>query len=368
MAIGFRVQKYQTKNGKMYQCKVSFKRVEVSESFKKRSFADNWGRKIVNQIDAGEYTGKLNIASERITFLNRLDTFIKSIYTGKDKENSRQSDYVTFKSVISRHQLSKKTLDEIGVDELKTFIKERREQEISEGTIANNLSCISRIFTYASGQPSWGFKKPNPYSLLDKDDRPVRPDHRERRLGLGEYELLIEQANLLVTPSKKGGRGFNEYLPTLIKFQANSGLRLGEVASIKPNAEMFDKKLIYLEKTKLNNPRWVPLMPLAWEALNDFKPYWGNKTIFSYTSPQMSSTFKNFKNKLLKVGLLKENLTMHDLRHESLSRLFEMYNHNGRGILSLPDILNISGHKDVKTLLETYVQIDPADTVAKLYP
>ena len=41
-------------------------------------------------------------------------------------------------------------------------------------------------------------------------------------------------------------------------------------------------------------------------------------------------------------------LTMHDLRHESLSRLFEINNSKGEGALSLADIINISGHKDVK--------------------
>ena len=59
-------------------------------------------------------------------------------------------------------------------------------------------------------------------------------------------------------------------------------------------------------------------------------------------------------------------LTMHDLRHESLSRLFEINNSKGEGALSLADIINISGHKDVKTLLDTYVKVDPLKTVEKL--
>jgi len=57
---------------------------------------------------------------------------------------------------------------------------------------------------------------------------------------------------------------------------------------------------------------------------------------------------------------------MHDLRHESLSRLFEINNSKGKGALSLAEIINISGHKDVKTLLDTYVKVDPLKTVEKL--
>ena len=132
---------------------------------------------------------------------------------------------------------------------------------------------------------------------------------------------------------------------------------------------MFDKKLVYLNDPKNNNPRWVPLTKGAWQALEDFKPYWGKKTIFSSTSPQMSKCFAQFRDNLLLNNIIEEHFTLHDLRHESLSRLFEMYDHaTGQGILNLADILLISGHLDVRTLLEKYVKIDPLDTARKLHP
>ena len=92
----------------------------------------------------------------------------------------------------------------------------------------------------------------------------------------------------------------------------------------------------------------------------------GEDTIFDYTEKQLTDRWADFKRKLLKKGTIKKDLTMHDLRHESLSRLFEINNSNGEGALSFPEIVQISGHKDANTLINTYVKVDPLKTVEKM--
>ena len=72
------------------------------------------------------------------------------------------------------------------------------------------------------------------------------------------------------------------------------------------------------------------------------------------------------KKRLLEEGVINSNLTMNDLRHESLSRMFEIKNSKGEDALSLPDIINISGHSEIKTLLKVYVKLNPRETVSKL--
>jgi len=367
MAKGYTYEKLP--NG--WKCRVFYKGHRKSKTFKNKSAADTWGRQITNLIDEGKYNGKEAFARQQsYSFLDRLSQMIPDLPTTTEKNKQRKKDYSYFKNIIERHDLSKLPFDKVTTDNLKEFINQRRSQGTSETTIANNLSMISRVYTYAQGQQSWEFNGVNPYSRLDKSDRPKPSAHRDRRLHSGEYEIILDEAIKQSTyrhPSN--GKTREKYLPYLFRFQTNSGLRLGEVADIQPNLDMFDKGLIYLKDPKNNNPRWVPLTEGAWQALEDFKPYWGRKTIFGSTSAQMSKCFMQFKNDLMFKGIIKENLTMHDLRHESLSRLFEMYDHTtGRGILNLADILLISGHKDVRTLLEKYVKIDPLDTARKLRP
>jgi integrase len=52
------------------------------------------------------------------------------------------------------------------------------------------------------------------------------------------------------------------------------------------------------------------------------------------------------------------NLRFHDLRHEAISRFFEMG-------LSVPEVALISGHRDVRMLLR-YTHLRAADIVKKL--
>ena len=143
-------------------------------------------------------------------------------------------------------------------------------------------------------------------------------------------------------------------------------MRLGETARIDADEKCVKERVVYLHGTKLDNDRWVPLTEKAQEALLDFKPWWGKKTIFTHDERTLSAGWYELKKRLLKDGLINSNLTMHDLRHESLSRLFEIKNSKGEDALSLPDIINVSGHKDIKTLIHTYVKLDPRETVAKL--
>jgi len=352
-----------------WKCALKYKGHRKSRTFKNKSAAENWARRITNLIDEGKYNGKDAFARQQsYSLLDRFTEMIEDMPVETRKNEKRKKDYNYLKNIIEHHGISKMPFDQVTTDNLKEFINERRAQGTSESTISNNLSMISRVYTYAQGQQSWKFNGVNPYSLLDRGDRPRPSDHRERRLYPGEYEIILDEAIKQSTnrhPSN--GKTREKYLPYLFRFQANSGLRLGEVADMQPNYEMFDKGLVYLNDPKNANPRWVPLTKDAWRALEDFKPYWGKKTIFSSTSAQMSKCFMTFKNNLLFKDIIRENLTMHDLRHESLSRLFEMYDHDtGHGVLNLADILLISGHLDVRTLLEKYVKINPLDTARKL--
>ena len=155
-------------------------------------------------------------------------------------------------------------------------------------------------------------------------------------------------------------------IPYLIRFLTHSGLRLGETSRIESDENQIAKRLVYLHKTKNDNDRIVPLPKGAYDALMDFKDHWGAETVFGLNEKTLSNTFYRFKKRLLKEGKIKKNLTLHDLRHEGLSRLFEIKNSKGEAAIPLAHVIKISGHKDVQTLMETYVKLDPADTVKVL--
>jgi integrase len=58
--------------------------------------------------------------------------------------------------------------------------------------------------------------------------------------------------------------------------------------------------------------------------------------------------------------LLPEDARFHDLRHEALSRFFEVKN------LNVPEVQLISGHLEPRTLMRVYANLRPQDLANKL--
>jgi len=358
MAIGF---SNNLRSGSWY-VRVRYKGKNVNRTFQRKSAGDKWGREQVRAIDDGTFKRNTEFSDfAKLTLGAALQEYIDLHPERTEKEKSRKNDYKNKLPVISSHRISKLTLGEIESGDVKAFIQARRKEGWAENTIRNDINVISRIFTY--GNAEWDLNRANPVSVLDKITKPKKGPSRDRRLEEGEYEAILKAAS---EPSKWAKDNNHKLMPTLFRFASNSGLRLGETSRIEADEKMISKRLVFLHGTKNENDRYVPLTQEAYEALMEYKDHWGEEVVFDYTEKQLSQRWFDFKNKLLKKGVIKKKLTMHDLRHESLSRLFEINNSKGEGALSLADIINISGHKDVKTLLDTYVKVDPRKTIEKL--
>ena len=364
MAKGYSVEKRTSRDGTTsYRVRVRYKAITAPyKTFQTKGAADRYGRETVSSIDLGTFKRNTDFSDyAKITLGDAIKIYIDVLPTRTAKEISRKKDYENKLAVIRRYAISKLTLAEIESSDVNAFIQRRRKDGLKENTIRNDINVISRIFTY--GNSELKLNRANPVSILDRISKPKKGPPRDRRLEEGEYEAILKEAN---EPSKWAKDNNDKLIPTLFRFAANSGLRLGETSRIEADEKMISKRLVYLHGTKNENDRHVPLTQEAYDALMEYKDNWGEEMVFDYTEKQLTDRWSDFKKKLLKKGIIKKDLTMHDLRHESLSRLFEINNSIGEGALSLADIINISGHKDVKTLINTYVKVDPLKTVEKL--
>jgi|GEM_PF-1933027 integrase len=364
MSTGYSISERINKEGKKtYLFRVRYKDTYAAETFKKKSNGELWARDTIHLIETKTFKTKHEIKEEKkseTSLGQRFDEYINLMPTRDVTENNAKEYYEFKRNVIKRFPIAKLSLSEIGVSEIIEFMDAERRNGKAENSIRNDINSISRIFTYARSK--WNFKGLNPVSLIDKTDKPKKSKPRDRRLEEGEEERILEYLARPVRADRKPAI----WLPYLFRFALNSGLRLGETARIESDEKCVREGLVYLHRTKLDNDRWVPLTEEAQKALLDFKPWWGEKTIFTHNEKTLSTGWYEFKKRLLEEGVINSNLTMHDLRHESLSRLFEIKNSKGEDALSLPDIINVSGHKDIKTLIHTYVKLDPKETVSKL--
>lgn len=106
--------------------------------------------------------------------------------------------------------------------------------------------------------------------------------------------------------------------------------------------------------TKNGNSRIVPLSPMALSAI----PKRTNATkehefVFPISSNALQLSWKRIR---LRAGV--KDLRFHDLRHEAISRFFELG-------LSVPEVSLISGHKDPRMLFR-YTHLRAADVAEKL--
>ena len=114
----------------------------------------------------------------------------------------------------------------------------------------------------------------------------------------------------------------------------------------------LDCRRVHLPITKNGSSRDVPLSSKATEVLRG--QYMKN---LPCPFPVTDNAFRLAWNRLRSRADLGD-LRFHDLRHEAISRFFEMG-------LSMPEVALISGHKDPRMLFR-YTHLDPSHLLTKI--
>ena len=162
-------------------------------------------------------------------------------------------------------------------------------------------------------------------------------------MNKGEYELL-EQASVLT---------LNPHIWPIIVFAIETGMRRSEILDLTWDNTRLERQLAYLPLTKNGTSRDVPLSIRAVDVLRGQRSRQDTPTPF----PVNANAFRLAWERLRKRADLCD-LRFHDLRHEAISRFFEMG-------LSVPEVAVISGHKDARMLFR-YTHLRAEDLVKKI--
>ncbi len=182
----------------------------------------------------------------------------------------------------------------------------------------------------------------------------AKSEERDRRPTQAEIDQLIEHfrtKNRQIIP-----------LHRIIPFAVGSSMRQEEITKIDLRDLEAEKRIIKIwsrkdPRKKASNHQRVPLV-----ALTGYDPLaiiqeqttatGGVGRIFPYNPRSVGTAFREACKEL---GI--EDLHFHDLRHEGISRLFEAG-------LDIPDVAQISGHRDWKQL-RRYLHLRPEKVVEK---
>jgi integrase len=167
--------------------------------------------------------------------------------------------------------------------------------------------------------------------------------------GLPREERLSEvgAANLY----REIGALRNKHIASVIVLAIETGMRRGELLSLRWKDVDLQKGTVRLPQTKNGRPRTVPLTPRAIYELRHIEGE--GESVFKISANAVQLSWNRIR---IRAGL--GGLRFHDLRHEAISRFFELG-------LSIPEVALINGHRDTKMLMR-YTHIRPETVTQKL--
>ena len=164
---------------------------------------------------------------------------------------------------------------------------------------------------------------------------------RNRRLDPPELTRLLKVCS----------NGRNLWLKPAVILAIETAMRRGELLNAR--YEHLKDGLLYLPKTKTGHPRTIPLTPKCVSLISTLP-----RSITGYLIPITASALRqSFNRAKRRAGI--DDFHFHDLRHEAISRFFEMG-------LSIPEVALISGHKDYR-MLARYTHLRADDLLKKLH-
>ena len=218
------------------------------------------------------------------------------------------------------------------------FIQYRddRLKVVSGGSVKSELSLIKRVMDTAVKKWEYGI----PYNPIYQIEFPKGSNARTRRLIGDEKERLLTasslQRNIFITP--------------IIEFAIETGMRRSEILKLRWCDVDLENGFASLYDTKNGEDRRVPLTRRCIEVLQTVPRT--HEQVFPISATCLRLAWNRARNK---AGIT--DLRFHDLRHEAVSRFFEMG-------MSVPEVALISGHKDVRQLFR-YTHLNPENVFKK---
>lgn len=303
----------------------------VSKSFHKKADADSWARMLEAKADANE----LPQARKLFSNLDLSSLIIRYQHEILPLKKGGANERIVLDAVL-RRKISGTLLSAINVSTFASY-RDERLKLVRASTVKRELAILQHMFNVARSE--WGIPLPNnPIELIQK---PSASKPRKRRLEAGELEALQDAV--------KGSRA--TYLWPLVELAIETGMRRGEMLKAEWRDLDLQVRKLTLNDTKNGEDRTIPLTVRATEVLLKL-PRTDNR-IFPVSPVAVRHAWERLRKR---AGI--EDLHFHDLRHEAISRFFEMG-------LSVPEVALISGHRDYR-MLARYTHLRVEDVVNKL--
>lgn len=251
------------------------------------------------QIRQQVYEGKFG----GLAIVPRLKDFIDEIYLPWAKANKRSCRDDVWRSGVLIEYFGKQRRDEIAPFQIERFKHERRAGLTWRGTqrtpasVNRELEVLSRIYSIAIDN---GMNIQNPCRKV----RLLRMDNQRNR-----YLSEDEETRLMAI-----FEGRRAHLRSIVILALHTGMRRGEILSLRWNQIDFERSLILVQRTKTGRDRIIPMNSTVRETLAAIRQQAEGNQVFPINDVKRSFAYACVKAKIA-------DFRFHDLRHTAATRL-----------------------------------------------
>lgn len=304
---------------------------QESQTFNKKTAAQAWMKKreaelaLPGALDAIISKSDVNIAQIIERYLDEYET-IRPL--GRTKRATL--------TAISRTPLGEVMAEDLTSQIIVEYAQYRMKNDgVQAQTIGNDLAHFGAVLSVA--RPAWGYAidssaMKDARAVLKKMNLVSSSKERDRRPMIKELESLLNHYEEM-----KARRRQEIDMVKIVGFALFSTRRMDEITRIKWDLidEEGQRVLIKDMKNpgnKWGNDIWCYVPDEAWAIIQSIPR--SKEGPFPYNSKSISASFTRAC-KFLQI----DNLHFHDLRHEGVTRLFEMS-------WDIPKVASVSGHRD----------------------
>jgi integrase len=336
------IQERKDKSGKIkYRALVRLKGYPPqSATFGRRTDAKKWAQDTESAIRHGRYFPSQE--SRKHTLADLIDRYIAQVLPHKPKMIKQQkSQLIWWKEQLGHYLLAE--VSPALISECKENLlndKKDNGKTRAPATVVRYLSTLSHTFTIAVNE--WGWVEHNPVIKVKK---PTEPRGRVRFLDEAERKELL-------TACKESS---NKDLYPIVVLALSTGMRQGEILTLKWKDIDLKRRQLALHETKNNERRVVPVVGYALEVLSEHGKIRNieNDNVFPRCAEKGQSAIRKAWLKAVKESKL-EDFRFHDLRHTTASYLAM----NGA---TLAEIAEVLGHKTLQ-MVKRYAYLSEAHT------
>ncbi|AWY44498.1 site-specific integrase [Pseudomonas putida] len=305
---------------------------QESQTFARKQAAQAWVRKRETELDQ---PGAIERANRKgATIKEMIDRYLVEM----EKVRPLGKTKLATLKAISESYLGKLNDQDINSQQLVEYALWRMGKEggsVQPQTAGNDLAHLGAVLSIA--RPAWGYEV-NPHAMADarkvlkKLGYNMKSRERDRRPTLEELDKLLTHFRAI-----QSRRPTSINMLKLTGFALFSTRRQEEITRILWTDLDEDGRRVLVRDMKnpgqkIGNDVWCHLPPEAWDILQTMPK--SLPEIFPYSAESVSTSWTRA---CKIVGI--EDLHFHDLRHEGVSRLFEMD-------WDIPRVASVSGHRD----------------------